>query len=152
MAIWNKLKHFERWENWGEPDRVNGLLLLLLDKITEEVKNYAWRKYKTITPCIIHCAYATDGHSDGSQHYKGSAADFHFENISAYEVYTVIQKVLEDNQVENHVGFGVYPDWKKPGFHLDVRGWKARWSHVVGRYVGINKGVQIIKQEVENVS
>jgi uncharacterized protein YcbK (DUF882 family) len=150
MAVWSKLKHFNRWEAWGEPGKVNGLLLFLLDKITEEVKNYARQKYKVVTPCIIHCAYATGGHSPNSQHYKGNAADFHFKNIPAYEVYTIIQKALADYQVSDFVGLGVYPDWRIPGFHLDVRGYKARWSQVIGKYTDITRGAEILK-EIQNV-
>jgi len=145
MTIWGKVKHFHPKENWGESSRVNGMLILLLDKITGEVKKYCWREYKRISPCIIHCAYETSGHSVNSQHYTGNAADFHFENISAIKAFELILKVLKDYQMDEFVGLGVYPDWYKPGFHLDVRGYKARWSQVIGKYRHINEGLEKIK-------
>ncbi len=142
MSIWLKVKHFNPGEKWGDKNKINGLLVLLLDKITDRVKEYCWNKYKRISPCIIHCAYETSGHSLNSQHYKGNAADFHFENITALEAYEIMIKVLKEFQTEDFVGLGVYPDWFKPGFHLDVRGYKARWSQVIGKYTSIDEGLK----------
>jgi len=141
MSIWSKIKHFSPAENWGNPTKINGLLLLLLDEITEEIKNYSREKYQKISPCIIHCAYETSGHSPSSQHYKGNAVDFHFKNIPAIEAYNLILKFLKNYQVENFIGLGVYPNWNNPGFHLDVRGYKARWSRVNGIYKTIGSGL-----------
>lgn len=134
MSIWSKLNHFHQGEKWGNKDKVNGLLLLLLDIITDRIKQYSWEKYKRISPCIIHCAYETTGHSANSQHYKGNAADFHFENVNLPEAYNIILAVLKEYQVEEFTGLGVYPDWHTPGFHLDLRGEKARWSRINGVY------------------
>ena len=144
MTIWSKLKHFHPNENWGDKDKVNGLLLLLLDEITDKVKDYAINNLEENAYCIIHCADEQGGHSPRSQHYKGNAADFHFKNISPGKVYIIIQKVLKDLQLENFVGLGVYPDWHNPGFHLDVRGEKARWSRVNGKYTVIKEGVKLL--------
>jgi uncharacterized protein YcbK (DUF882 family) len=144
MSIWNKLKHFNPNENWGDKNKVNGLLLLLLDSITEDVKQYSWAKYKKISPCIIHCAYESSGHCDNSQHYKGNAADFHFENIPLKQAYEVMLTVLKEHQAENFVGLGIYPDWIKSGFHLDVRGEKARWSRIGGVYKRIEDGLSCV--------
>ncbi len=147
MSIWSKLKHFNLNENWGDKNKVNGLLLVLLDNITERVKTYSWNKYKKISPCIIHCAYKISGHSPNSQHYKGNAADFHFENIPASEAYMVMTEVLREFQAEGFVGLGVYPDWHKPGFHLDVRGYKARWAKVMGIYKHIKYGLKKLNED-----
>lgn len=147
MSIWGKIKHFNPNEKWGDKNKINGLLLLLLDRITEEIKNYSWQKYKKIAPCIIHCGYKTSGHSPKSQHYKGNAVDFHFENISPKEAYNIILQVLKDHQIDNYVGLGVYPDWYKPGFHLDIRGYKARWSEVIGKYRPIKYGIERLNED-----
>lgn len=144
MSIWSKLNYFSANENWGDKDKINPFLLILLDKIAYEVREYAWRNNKAVPYCIIHCAYETSGHSQNSQHYRGNAADFHFENISVLEAYGIILRVLKDYQLENFVGLGVYPDWINQGFHLDVRGDKARWSQVFGKYVDIERGVRLL--------
>ena len=146
MSIWSKLKHFNQTENWGNPLKVNGSLLLLLDKIADNVRKYAWQKYKVITPCIIHCAYARSGHCTNSQHYKGNAVDFHFMGISAKEAYEVILQTLKNYQMINFVGLGVYPDWFHKGFHLDVRGYKARWSRINNIYTDIDKGIELLRK------
>ncbi|HSA06131.1 MAG TPA: hypothetical protein P5556_03020 [Candidatus Gastranaerophilales bacterium] len=141
MDIWRALKHFKPHENWGNSKKINGMLLLLLDEITEQVKSYSLCNYNKNSPCIIHCAYETSGHSPNSQHYKGNAADFHFSNIPPFKTYETIIKVLKDTQTENFVGLGVYPDWINPGFHLDARGEKARWSRINDVYKSINDGL-----------
>jgi len=145
MGIWSKLNNFSPCENWGDKKKVNGLLLILLDLITNKVKENSWDKYRKVTPCIIHCAYKTEGHSENSQHYKGNAVDFHFENISAKDVYYIIKNVLESYQLDDFVGFGVYPEWYKQGFHLDVRGYRARWTRIGGIYKAIDKGIVLLK-------
>jgi uncharacterized protein YcbK (DUF882 family) len=146
MSIWSKLNNFSPSENWGDKDKVNGSLLETLDIITNEIKRVTWERYKKVSPCIIHCAYEVTGHSEKSEHYKGNAADFHFNNIPPLEAYETILQILKEYQKYNHVGFGVYPDWYNQGFHLDVRGYKARWSQVNGLYTEINKGVVLLKK------
>ena len=144
MQIWDKLKHFSPAENWGNSNKINGFLLFLLDEITEEVKKYSRENHKKNSPCIIHCAYETSGHSPNSQHYQGNAVDFHFKNISTKKAYEIICEVLKKNQTENFVGLGIYPDWHNPGFHLDTRGHKARWSRIDGVYKSIEYGIKKI--------
>lgn len=144
ISAFNKLNHFSCYEKWGDHTKINGLLLILLDKITDKVKLYAWQKYKKTAFCIIHCAYEKSGHSPNSQHYLGNAADFHFENISTKEAYEIILEVLGEYQVKNFVGLGIYPDWYKKGFHLDVRSFKARWARVDNIYVDIEQGIKLL--------
>lgn len=52
--IWNKLKNFKKTENWGNPDKMNGSLLLLLDEITSRVKKAATEEEEAAS-CVIHC-------------------------------------------------------------------------------------------------
>ena len=116
--IWSRLKHFDKKENWGDPDKMNGFLLLLLDGICHTYDR----------PFVIHCGYAEDGHSTGSQHYLGNAVDFHIEGGEYYSIQIEkMLRILEWFQVSDRVGLGIYPDWNYPGFHLDGRGTKARW-------------------------
>jgi uncharacterized protein YcbK (DUF882 family) len=118
-TIWGKLNHFTPQENWGDPDKMNGALLLLLDKVREHFD----------CPVVIHCGYEESGHASNSQHYLGNAVDFHFiTSMSIAEQYYALEEFLAAFQVSEHVGVGVYPQWNSPGFHLDVRGTKARWG------------------------
>ena len=117
---WEHIEHFTAAENWGEASRVNGALILLLDKI-RDLLNYG---------IVIHNAYERGGHSENSQHYLGNAVDFHVEGMQFITAYRRIEEILAALGVSNHVGFGVYPNWNTPGFHLDVRGTKARWGAV----------------------
>ena len=118
--IWNRLKHFNKNERWGDPWRMNGLLLLLTDAIRDEMG----------AKFIIHFGNAGK-HISGSQHYPGNAEDGHFEtDISYYSQILRLENVLKGLQVESRVGLGLYPVWLHPGFHLDVRGFRARWGWI----------------------
>jgi uncharacterized protein YcbK (DUF882 family) len=124
-----RLKHFHPEEKgWkGNFHKVNGLLLLLLDALREEIG----------CPFVIHCAYETSGHSPKSQHYLGNAVDFHIEGLPFLEAMGRMERALENLQVSDRVGLGIYPHWLHPGFHLDVRGLRARW----GRFdYGLSRG------------
>lgn len=136
--IWNRLKYFSEGENWGDPRKINGLLLLLLEAIRDILK----------MPIVIHCG--TQGkHVKNSQHYLGNAVDFHIVTNLPYRVQVkVMESILEGLQVDDRVGFGIYPEWNHPGFHLDVRGERARWGMVGGRYVSYEEAKKKI-QEVE---
>lgn len=123
--IWDNLKHFDKNEKWGNPDKMNPALLLLLDRLREIIGK----------PFVIHCGYEPDGHSTASQHYKGNAVDFHIEGLPLIEANRLLLAALDVIQivgkpVSELVGFGIYPDWNTPGFHLDIRGYKARWGAV----------------------
>jgi uncharacterized protein YcbK (DUF882 family) len=88
---------------------------------------------------MIHEGYATDGHSDKSQHYEGNAVDFHADNITLEEAYVKLCKILDLLQLTDRVGLGLYPDWNSPGFHLDLRGSRARWCYRDGIQLPIEK-------------
>jgi len=128
--IWKHLKHFTPDENWGDPDKINGLLLLLLDALRDR-----WS-----APFSVHCAYDLSGHLDKSEHYLGNAVDFHIDDGESFALQiSVMEHFLEGLQVAGHCGLGIYPGWNKPGFHLDVRGAKARWGRIGEDYVGFDE-------------
>lgn len=135
---------FSPKENWGEPFKLNGFLLLTM---------YALRIY-TGWPIIINNAYALSGHSVGSQHYVGNAADWHFKTIVPFvEQVSKVINFLSDFQIHNRTGLGIYPVWKHPGFHLDVRGYYARWGwtglyteHGTRKYVSFAEALQYAKE------
>ena len=130
--IWDKLRYFKRSEAWGNPDKINGFLLILFDEIRHRASAINPDAY-----IVIHCGYELTGHSENSQHYIGNAADFHIVGLSFFTAYVLIVETLKDLQVSDKIGLGANPDWNSPGFHLDVRGKKARWSIVDGIETGI---------------
>lgn len=137
--IWDKLKNFNIKENWGNPSKINGSLLLILDSIRLD-----WENEEHF---IIHCAYES-GHSTGSEHEDGDAVDFHIETNSSFpiQVYRIIRS-LEDLQIVDRVGLGIYPTWKHPGFHLGVgikdRG--DRWGRIGNNYCSFEEALAYAK-------
>jgi uncharacterized protein YcbK (DUF882 family) len=128
-TIWDRLRHFSPQENWGDPEKMNGALLWLLDEVREHFG----------CPVVIHCGYDEAGHAVNSQHYLGNAVDFHFVTEMPFsQQYQELENFLFGLQLHNHVGLGVYPQWNRPGFHLDVRGIQARWG---AWYNDLNKQV-----------
>jgi len=128
--IFNQLKHFTRGERWGDPDRMNGIILLLLDAVRDQYG----------CSFVIHCGYEGDGHTPSSQHYIGNAVDFHI--VTDGHFHRQIDKmeiILGDLQVQ--CGLGIYPDWNRPGFHIDTRGYHARWGRI-GEYVEFSKAYE----------
>ena len=133
--IWDVVDHFNEREAWGDPEKMNGLLILLIDKIAD------------ILGCgvIIHCGYEGDGHTPSSQHYTGNAIDFHLKtDLPFKDQIDNVMLALDELQVSDRVGVGLYPDWNSPGFHLDVRGVKARWGRI-GEYVSFEKAYEHAK-------
>jgi len=130
--IFLQLDNFTPYENWGDASKVNGTLLLLL----QEIRAYVGKSF------VIHNAYEKGGHSEKSQHYIGNAVDFHIEGISFLNAIEEIEEAIRFYQVEDHIGLGIYPDWYNPGFHLDVRGTKARWGRVGSTYVSYENAKQ----------
>ncbi len=119
---------------------MNGLLLLLLDAIHDR-----WGDIKI----IIHCGYEVDGHAKDSQHKLGNAADFHIaSSLSLPEQSDRLEMILKELQVFNKIGFGLYPNWDSPGFHLDVRGVYARWGRIGKTYVGYGDALEHAKRQV----
>ena len=128
--IWNRLNHLSRDENWGDPERMNGVALLVLDTIRDR---FGCR-------FIIHCGYEGDGHTPSSEHYKGNAIDFHIDTDDPFHrQIDKIENIIADLQL--HIGLGIYPDWNRPGFHLDTRGYHARWGRI-GEYVEFSKAYE----------
>lgn len=132
--IWNHIRHFKPTEAWGDPSRMNGLLLFLLDSIRDR-----WGDARF----IIHCGFETGGHEKNSFHKFGAAVDFHIDSALSFpEQITRMEAILKELQVFDRVGLGVYPDWNHPGFHLDVRGSYSRWGRIGETYVGWNSAIE----------
>ena len=120
---WTKIKHFNIDEKWGDPSKVNFYLVSALDTLRDAVNK----------PIVIHCAYDTKGHSDGSMHYIGKAADIHIVGMSLVDQYLAAEKLGLFN------GIGLYRGWNNPGLHLDLRQKPGRWGrNAAGHYCELN--------------
>lgn len=121
LTDWDRVKNFTRNENWGDPDRVNASLVYVMDALRN------WLGFRI----HINNAFEASGHSPKSQHYKGNADDFWVEcDLDFAEQVRLIEEFLELFGLADKVGFGIYPNWRRPGFHLDVRGRRARWGAI----------------------
>lgn len=120
-------------ENWGDPSKICGFLLMAMLVIRRET---GW-------PVIIHNAYETAGHSEDSQHYKAKATDWHFvTNTPFKQQVKIVIEILDRYQLSDSVGLGLYPFWNNPGFHTDSRGRRARWSYnEEGKMVSFEEGM-----------
>lgn len=107
-----------------------------IDKIDDEVllRTFFLRKQLGL-PIIITAGYATKGHSQNSQHYKGKALDFVIPDYSNH----IIDLILLIERF-GFRGIGYYTFWQYngrtvPGFHVDTRDLStaraARWMGVL---------------------
>ena len=121
--FWGKIKHFKSTENWGDADKVNPYLVMCLDILRDTIG----------APIIIKNAYATSGHTSGSMHYEGKAADVMAPSMSLVNFYLAAEKLGLFN------GIGIYPFWNGQGLHLDLRSKPARWGrNAAGIYVALD--------------
>ena len=79
-------------------------------------------------PIHINSAYRSKTHNQliggvkNSQHTKGTAADLVSRNHTPFELYNIIESLIERNKISEG-GLGLY----KSFVHYDIRGIKARW-------------------------
>jgi hypothetical protein len=90
---------------------------------------------------VIHVGCEDGGHAAKSYHYPKTsckAVDFDVGTIGTKENFpqqvATIEAALKEFGEWDHVGFGIYPDWNSPGFHLDTRGFGAYWVYQSGEY------------------
>lgn len=122
----NEKDYAGRPNAWGDCNKMNGLLLRLLDEWRAEVGS----------SCAVHAGYELAGHASQSYHALGDAVDVDFKGVSLWKAYDCLQKVLARYNLQNKVGIGIYFWWNRPGFHLDLRGFELTWySESNGKYV-----------------
>ena len=132
--IFDQLEHFTEHEAWGDYTRMNGTLLITLDY----VRHYVDSRFH------INCAYSNSGHSATGEHPKGNAIDFTIPNMPIRFAYEKLVRSFYALQIVDRIGFGLYLDWNTPGFHIDLRGTRARWGRIEGEYVAIQKAVALL--------
>ena len=124
---WGTVKHFMPFDTtdvWGNPFKVKKRLVITLEEIRRHVNR----------PVHVHCAYQQ--RDKPSWHSNGRAADIHIEGFNVLEQFVVVTRWDVIN------GIGVYPWWRNPGLHIDLRprglrhSYDARWgSPAPGEYV-----------------
>lgn len=131
---WNKIEHFTRSEKWGDPEKMNLMLLIELDRYRDYLKRRM----------IIHCG--TQGkHTPDSQHYHGFAVDLHAEGIPLFDAFIAALRF-------GFTGIGIYPQkkkkkgdpgWYNPGLHLDKRSaqYRAIWTRINGVYRPVDQEI-----------
>lgn len=114
----NFAPYFSHKENWGDISKLQWYHVHHLYLIRDYI---GW-------PMIIHGSVEA-GHSTTGWHPKGMATDFHFETTESLNIQArLLLNALELFNLFSFVGLGIYLDWGCPGFHLDSRGFKARWG------------------------
>ena len=99
------IKYFTEKEKWGDPKKINRLLLQKLDVFRELAR----------VPVIVTEGYATTGHEPNSQHYQGTAVDAYFgKNVHPHEFLLCALK-------SRFTGVGLYQIRDTYYYHLDVR-------------------------------
>jgi len=102
----------------------------------EELRSLAGR------PVVITSGFRCPAHNrkkkgaSNSLHLSGRAADVRIPGLSIREMLDLAVQVADFR----HGGIGVYP--AEGIIHVDVRGKKARWARVKGRYVGLEEGLK----------
>ena len=100
---------YEMWEN--TPDfspkefGTTGMSKILIYTL-QDMRNYTGRR------TFIHSAYRP---GNKGYHPLKMAVDLHIEGLHVIDQYLIAERFDEFN------GIGVYPNWNKPGLHLDVR-------------------------------
>lgn len=99
--LWEKVEHFNAFEDWGDPYKMWVILIYHLDSFREYLKK----------PLIVHCGWEM---RDSGWHPAGAAVDLHCPSLSYKDLaFKAMQFTF--------TGIGLYPCWNNPGVHLDVR-------------------------------
>lgn len=92
-------------------------------------------------PVVIDAGYRCPRHNQevggvpNSEHTRGLAADIRLPGLSLQQMFELVAQVPQFAAG----GIGVYDE---DFLHVDVRGHRARWARVSGRYVGIEQLVR----------
>ena len=115
-----KLKSFNVADTEFEINKLSKRLFDMLQLLRDKIN----------APIIINSL--TDGsHVAGSYHYKGQAIDMHCGDQRIHP-----NKIFQEALTLGFKGIGWYPEWRWPGFHLDIGDRKSTkvWRKVAGVY------------------
>ena len=94
--------------------------------MVDDMVTYAKGVYRNAI-CIVHDINNGE-HSENSLHYNGKAIDLHMEGMTLGEQSRIAMRYFFG-------GMGLYPDWKHPGLHLDIRNTPCTWVQRNGEYI-----------------
>lgn len=106
---WSQVRHFTREEWVKDPDKIAWDTVILMDEMRDAAG----------VPIVIHVAWDDDGHTEDSSHYDkdgglATAVDFHFVGWSLQKQWLFAERFP-------WFGIGLYPYWRTPGLHVDLR-------------------------------
>ena len=159
-SVWEETYPEIQYEDFKYPEKLDSELIRVLHGIVREVGG----------GLIVHSDYRPSKRENASKkesatrvinsyHKFGIAIDFRLDtyiDLSKKErlyVYYQKNKLLE-NFLKKHglfenVGLGVYPFARKPFWHLDIRGRKARWCrNKRNRYVGYDDCKNMMEKKI----
>ena len=124
-----QLKNFGQYEKdiygreiFKDPFIISTDLMMM----TDDMVTYAKGIYRNAI-CVVHDING-GGHSENSLHYQGKAIDLHMEGMTLGEQARIAMRYFFG-------GMGLYPDWKHPGLHLDLRNTPCTWVQRDGEYI-----------------
>jgi hypothetical protein len=138
MVDWGLVKHFGKAEWRKNPDRVFPALVYLLDEM-RDAHALPGLSY------VLHVAWDHDGHLEASAHYGDVAygVDFHME-LGGTGLPLLDQWLWAERFP--WTGLGLYPWWKHPGLHVDLKAGAAHpalgrrwWQDAGGVYQPVNR-------------
>lgn len=109
---WVLLRHFSKGERWGDPEKMDSNFVIKLDSFRGEIAK----------PFVLTVeAYAKDGHSENSYHYKGLACDGRFIDPVTRQALPLIEQVMIALKAPFN-GVGIYTYHQNgPFLHFDDR-------------------------------
>lgn len=128
MVNWKEIEYFKP-EEFNYPDRISVELIKKLDQLRSELN----------LPIIINKGtgksdYRPNGHPYHNVGGECQAVDFHVKGAGR----TTDELRLPDLLIAaNKVGFngiGMYPEWRHPGLHCDIRKKPAYWININDEY------------------
>ena len=98
------------------------------------------------------------GWRGNSGNHSGNALDFRltdYQDMNRNQVLSaflydveLFQSYLEEIGILDKVGLGIYPQSRNPFIHLDLRGKRARWGRLNGRYVGFERAMNWMTRQL----
>jgi len=142
-----KPKYFKAREFY-DITKMSEMLLFILDI----ARGAFGRKYPKVSFNINYSNNPKDKHVPNSKHYSNEAVDMYIkayydynkENPVPYKDIVIdLVQLFKITTIWDNIGIGIYPDWHRPGFHLDFsphnhREWQAHYKK--------DKNGKIIKQ------
>ena len=90
---WKQVKYFSKREGWGDPDRMNPILIFALDKLRE------------MLGIPIFVSSGTGGkHKPRSSHYDGDATDDLFPTTTKSDLFDIMLRQVDFQNLQK-LGF-----------------------------------------------